>query len=57
MGLKHDRILQLLGRAFIEGVPCLISPWCRNGSVLQYLDIHPDANRFLLVSAFRHHER
>lgn len=50
MDLKHDRILPLLGRAFIEGVPCLISPWCNNGSILHYVDKNPEADRLSLVS-------
>lgn len=54
MDLRHERILELLGYAFIEQVPCLISPWCSNGNVLEYLRRNPDATlerRIKLVSS------
>lgn len=47
--LRHRRIAPLLGYAFIDGIPCLISQWCKNGNVLEYLRRYPRANRQLLI--------
>ncbi|KAF8337511.1 kinase-like domain-containing protein [Cantharellus anzutake] len=52
--LDHPHILKFLGFA-IEGVGCdvkgvLVSPWCSNGSVLEYLQKNPNAEKIDLVS-------
>ncbi|KAG9046558.1 hypothetical protein FS837_004180, partial [Tulasnella sp. UAMH 9824] len=47
--LDHPNILNLLGFAFEDGKPCLISPWCENGTLQEYLQKFPDANRRRLV--------
>lgn len=41
---------RLLGIAFEEGTPCLISPWYNNGNVRDYLRITSNSNRPRLVS-------
>ncbi|KAG8893605.1 hypothetical protein FRB99_001852 [Tulasnella sp. 403] len=47
--LDHRRILPLLGYAVLDTTPCLISLWCPNGTVLEYLERYPDADRYTLV--------
>ncbi|KAG9012228.1 hypothetical protein FRB90_006774 [Tulasnella sp. 427] len=47
---QHPRVLELLGYAYIEGVPCLISPWCSNGNILEYISKSPDADRRMLIT-------
>ncbi|KAG8938038.1 hypothetical protein FRC00_000779 [Tulasnella sp. 408] len=47
--LDHPNVLELLGFAFEEGGPCLISPWCGYGTLQEYLQKFPDANRRRLV--------
>ncbi|KIO21280.1 hypothetical protein M407DRAFT_245524 [Tulasnella calospora MUT 4182] len=50
MECQHPRVLELLGYAYIEGIPCLISPWCSKGNILEYLAQNPNANRMQLVT-------
>ncbi|KAG8940203.1 hypothetical protein FRC04_005490 [Tulasnella sp. 424] len=45
----HPRVVELLGYALVDGNPCLISPWSRNGNVYQYLKKNPDADRRALI--------
>ncbi|KAG8915975.1 hypothetical protein FRC00_002190 [Tulasnella sp. 408] len=47
--LDHPNVLKLLGFAFEDGGPCLISPWCDYGTLQEYLQKFPDANRRRLV--------
>ncbi|KAG9035055.1 hypothetical protein FS837_002067 [Tulasnella sp. UAMH 9824] len=47
--LGHPKVLELLGFAIEDGTPCLISPWCDNGTLEVYLRKFPDANRQRLV--------
>ncbi|KAG9028162.1 hypothetical protein FS837_003968, partial [Tulasnella sp. UAMH 9824] len=47
--LDHPNVLELLGLAVEDGIPCLISPWCDNGTLPEYLKKFPDANRRRLV--------
>ncbi|KAG9041114.1 hypothetical protein FS837_012725 [Tulasnella sp. UAMH 9824] len=47
--LDHPNVLELLGFAFEDGGPCLISPWCDNGTLQEYLQKFPEANRRRLV--------
>lgn len=47
---QHPRVVELLGYAVVDGNPCLISPWSKNGNVYQYLKKNPDADRRALVS-------
>ncbi|KAG9048475.1 hypothetical protein FS837_012784 [Tulasnella sp. UAMH 9824] len=48
-GLDHPNVLVLLGFAIDYGKPCLISPWCDNGTLQEYLHKFPDADRRRLV--------
>ncbi|KIO25546.1 hypothetical protein M407DRAFT_25144 [Tulasnella calospora MUT 4182] len=45
----HSRVVELLGYAVVDGNPCLISPWSKNGNVYQYLKKNPDADRRTLI--------
>ncbi|KAG8938039.1 hypothetical protein FRC00_000780 [Tulasnella sp. 408] len=47
--LDHPNILEFLGFTFEDGKPCLISPWCENGTLQEYLQKFPGANRQRLV--------
>ncbi|KAG9048472.1 hypothetical protein FS837_012781 [Tulasnella sp. UAMH 9824] len=47
--LDHPNVLELLGFATEDGRPCLISPWCDNGTLQDCLQKFPDANRRRLV--------
>ncbi|KIO24653.1 hypothetical protein M407DRAFT_51361, partial [Tulasnella calospora MUT 4182] len=47
--LDHPNILKLLGFAFENGRPCLVSPWCGNGTLQEYLRKYPDVDRRQLV--------
>lgn len=51
MDLKHPNILELSGFALMENKPCLISPLCKFGNVMDYLKENPAANRKRLVRA------
>lgn len=50
MECQHPRVLELLGYAYIEGIPCLISPWCSNGNILEYLSKNPNADHSRLIN-------
>ncbi|KAG9048478.1 hypothetical protein FS837_012787 [Tulasnella sp. UAMH 9824] len=43
--LEHPNVLRPLGFAIEDGIPCLISPWCGNGTLQKYLQKLPDTNR------------
>ncbi|KXN92898.1 Serine/threonine-protein kinase HT1 [Leucoagaricus sp. SymC.cos] len=50
--LHHPNILRFLGLADDlgrHGVPALISPWCNNGTVMEYLKDRPLDDRFRLI--------
>ncbi|KAG9048471.1 hypothetical protein FS837_012780 [Tulasnella sp. UAMH 9824] len=47
--LDHPNVLGLLGFGSEDGKPCLISPWCENGTLEEYLQKFPDADRRRLV--------
>ncbi|KAG9049105.1 hypothetical protein FS837_011117 [Tulasnella sp. UAMH 9824] len=49
VALDHPNVLELLGFALEDGIPCLISPWCKHGTLGEYLHKYPSANRQLLV--------
>ncbi|KAG8979221.1 hypothetical protein FRB90_008173, partial [Tulasnella sp. 427] len=50
MECQHPRVLELLGYAYIEGIPCLISPWCSNGNITEYLTRNTEANRLKMIT-------
>lgn len=45
----HPNVLPTLGYAEINGQLAIISPWMRNGNVVQYTKLHPEADRVQLV--------
>ena len=54
MRLKHDNIRPFYGVSTIDSDFCLVFPWYENGNIIEYLKKTPDANRFVLVSTFKH---
>jgi son of sevenless-like protein len=48
--LHHPNVLQLLGIAYIDNFLCSVSPYMEFGNIMQYLKIHPEAPRILLLS-------
>ena len=50
--LDHDNILPLLGYTTdVSLYPALVSPFCKQGHVMEYLEKHPDADRAQMVTA------
>lgn len=49
MALEHPNIMPLLGFV-LEGGPCIISQWCKNGNIADYIIRHPEVDRIQLVS-------
>ncbi|KZV97228.1 kinase-like protein [Exidia glandulosa HHB12029] len=47
--LRHPRLLELLGTATFGTQQVLVSPYIRNGNMLQYLKRFPDADRLRLI--------
>ncbi|KAJ7851493.1 kinase-like domain-containing protein [Mycena olivaceomarginata] len=49
--LNHPNVLSFLGisQTLFAGRPCMISPWMQNGTLLEYLEAHPSANRKKLL--------
>lgn len=49
--LDHENVLKFLGMCNGLGPsPALISPLCEAGQALQYIQMHPEANRPLMVT-------
>ncbi|KAH9057640.1 hypothetical protein EDB87DRAFT_1746990 [Lactarius vividus] len=48
--LRHTNVLSLLGIAYIGSFVYSVSPYMEFGNVMQYLKIHPEAHRVLLLS-------
>lgn len=48
--LEHENITKMLGSAFVNDVPSVITPWCTGGNIAQYLEKTPQADRRSLVS-------
>ena len=49
MALRHPNILPLLGVMMSENHFAMASEWMENGNINEFIEIHPDANRFKLV--------
>lgn len=37
MSAKHPNILEFIGYKIVDGMLCLVSPWCRHGSLARYV--------------------
>ncbi|KAH9171467.1 kinase-like domain-containing protein [Lactarius sanguifluus] len=48
--LRHPNVLPLLGIAYIGNFVYSVSPYMEFGNIMQYLKIHPEAHRVLLLS-------
>ncbi|KAH9039389.1 ras guanine nucleotide exchange factor domain-containing protein [Lactarius hengduanensis] len=48
--LRHPNVLPLLGIAYIGNFVYSVSPYMEYGNIMQYLKIHPEAHRVLLLS-------
>lgn len=46
--LQHGCLLNLLGLARYHNFIAMISPWMENGTVVEYVNKHPDADRYSL---------
>jgi hypothetical protein len=42
-------ILRPIGVFYHNGAPAIVTPWMSNGTITEYLEKHPDADRFHLV--------
>ncbi|KAH7322168.1 kinase-like domain-containing protein, partial [Rhizoctonia solani] len=45
---KHPNVLQLFGLAMFRGRIGMVSPWMNHGTLPQYLDSHPEVDRYSL---------
>ncbi|KAG8902601.1 hypothetical protein FRC00_013762 [Tulasnella sp. 408] len=43
--LEHENVTKVLGSAFVNEAPAVITEWCRGGNVAQYLEKSPQADR------------
>ncbi|KAI9457793.1 hypothetical protein BJY52DRAFT_1223704 [Lactarius psammicola] len=48
--LRHPNVLPLLGIAYIGNCVYSVSPYMEFGNIMQYLKVHPEAHRVLLLS-------
>ncbi|EAU83453.2 TKL/TKL-ccin protein kinase [Coprinopsis cinerea okayama7 len=50
--LNHPNVLPFLGlseESICEGCPALVSPYCRNGTVFEYVQAYPHINRLPII--------
>ncbi|KAG8902793.1 hypothetical protein FRC01_009468, partial [Tulasnella sp. 417] len=47
--LEHENITKMLGSAFVNEVPSVITEWCTDGNIMQYLEKTPQADRRSLL--------
>jgi len=50
---KHDNLLPFYGVSTTVADFCLVTPWYKNGNIMEYLEKKPDSDRFSLASTFR----
>jgi serine/threonine protein kinase len=50
--LHHQNIAQLYGVIQSCDTIAMISPWCNNGTLIDYLEVNPSVNRLELVSEY-----
>ena len=48
--LRHPNVLELIGVVMTENRFAMVSQWMTNGNINKFIEAHPDANRFELVS-------
>ena len=48
--ISHPRIVETLGFAEVGRLPAVITQWCSNGSVKDYISTSFNADRYALVS-------
>jgi hypothetical protein len=46
----HTNINEFLFLSTVDGMPVLVSRWCGNGNIVQFVDRHPSADKVKLVS-------
>ena len=46
----HENVLPLYGISTSVSKFCLVFPWCEKGTVMDYLEENPDADRYNLAS-------
>jgi hypothetical protein len=46
----HENVLPFYGISTSVSKFCLVFPWYENGTVMDYLEVNPDADRYNLVS-------
>ena len=50
--LNHKNVLLFLGMAVIDGIPCTVSKWMENGTMVNYLENHANVDVLALVRRF-----
>lgn len=50
--IKHGNILPFYGVSTPTADFCLVFPWYKNGTIMEYLERKPIISRFTLVSMF-----
>ena len=48
--LRHPNVLPLIGVSISENRLAMVSAWMENGNINQFVQAHPEANLFKLVS-------
>lgn len=46
---KHENVQELLGIIMFQGRLGMVSPWMENGNLQEYIQKHPDVDRYKLV--------
>lgn len=49
--LHHPNVLPLLGVMMTNAQFAMVSEWMVNGNISQFVEVHPDADRLVLVSS------
>lgn len=53
---KHPNVHELMGLMMFQGHLGMVSLWMKNGNVHEYIEGHPDANRYQLVGLLRQYK-
>lgn len=46
---EHENVQALTGIIMFQGRLGMVSPWMEHGNLQEYIEKHPDANRYHLV--------